>query len=66
MLYLHCVSEGKFGVKLNDLTCATLKYREAHGRIQGGGGGGARGPRPPLSVRRRLFFVKIYNNFIIL
>ena len=26
----HCVSEEKFGVKLNDFTCATLKCREAH------------------------------------
>ena len=30
MLYLHCVSEEKFGIKLNDFTCATLKCREAH------------------------------------
>ena len=30
MLYLHCVSEEKFGVKLNDFTRATLKCREAH------------------------------------
>ena len=30
------------------------------------GGGGPSGPRPPLSVRRRFFFVKIYNNFMIL
>ena len=30
MLYLKCVSEEKFGVKLNDFTCATLKCGEAH------------------------------------
>ena len=30
MLYLHCESDEKFGVKLNDFTCATLKCREAH------------------------------------
>ena len=30
MLRLHCVSEEKFGVKLCDFTCATLKCREAH------------------------------------
>ena len=30
LLYLHCVSEENFGVKLNDFTCATLKYRESH------------------------------------
>ena len=26
------------------------------GGFRGGGGGGARGPRPPLSVRRRFIF----------
>ena len=26
----NCDSEDKFGVKLNDFTCATLKCREAH------------------------------------
>ena len=30
MLYLHCVLDEKFGVKLNDVTSATLKCREAH------------------------------------
>ena len=26
----HCESEEKFGVKLNDFTCATVKCSEAH------------------------------------
>ena len=26
----HCESEEKFGVNLNDFSCATLKCREAH------------------------------------
>ena len=30
LLKKHCESEEKFGVKLNDFTCATLKCRETH------------------------------------
>ena len=30
MLHLHCVSEEKIGVELNDFTSATLKCRKGH------------------------------------